>query len=72
MTLLNNNNGLNIAASDIMSFGSKKISFKHNATAVNAWNISDLGILEKTLSDSSFCGNGSVFTSETQPVREGL
>ena len=72
MTLLNNNNGLNIAASDIMSFGSKKMFFGHNTTAVNAWNINDLGMLEESLSDSSFCGNGSLFTSETQPVREGL
>ena len=72
MLLFNNNNGLNIAASEIRSFGSKKIFFGNNTTAVNAWNIADFSTLEDNLSSSSFCGNGSLFTSETQPVREGL
>ena len=72
MTLFNNNNGLNIADSEIRSFGSKKMSFGNNSTAVNAWNISDFSVLEETLSNSSFCGNGSVFTSDSQPVRDAL
>jgi len=72
MTLLNNNNGLNIAGSDVRGFGSKKIFFGNNTTAVNAWNVNDFNILEENLSNSSFCGNGSVFTSDSQPVREGL
>ena len=72
MTLFNNNNGLNIADSELRSFGSKKLLFGNNMTAVNAWNISDFNMLEESLSNSSFCGNGSVFTSETQPVRDGL
>ena len=70
--LFNNNNGLNIADSEIRSFGSKKMSFENNTTAVNAWNINDFSVLEESFSNSSFCGNDSVFTSETQPVREGL
>ena len=72
MTLFNNNNGLNIADSEVRSFGSKKLFFGNNMTAVNAWNINDFNMLEESLSNSSFCGNGSVFTSETQPVRDGL
>ena len=72
MVLFNNNNGLNIAGSEVRSFGSKKLFFGNNMTAVNAWNINDFNMLEESLSNSSFCGNGSVFTSETQPVRDGL
>ena len=72
MTLFNNNNGLNIAASEVRGFGSKNIFFGNNKTAVNAWNISDFNVLDENLSNSSFCGNGSVFTSDSQPVREGL
>ena len=72
MTLFNNNNGLNIADSDLLGFGSKKLFFGNNITAVNAWNINDFNMLEENLSNSSFCGNGSVFTSETQPVRDGI
>ena len=72
MTLFNNNNGLNISDSEVRSCGSKKLFFGNNMTAVNAWNINDVNMLEESLSNSSFCGNGSVFTSETQPVREGL
>ena len=72
MTLFNNNNGLNIADSEVICFGSKKLFFGNNMTAVNAWNITDFNMLEESLSNSSFCGNGSVFTSETQPVRDGI
>lgn len=72
MTLFNNNNGLNIAASEIRSFGSKKMLFWNNMTAVNAWNINDFSMLEENLSNSSFCGNDSLFTSDSQPVRTGL
>lgn len=72
MLLFNNNNGLNIAASEIRSFGSKKIFFGNNITAVNAWNIADFSTLEENLSSSSFCGNGSVFTADSQPVRDAL
>ena len=72
MTLFNNNNGLNIADSEVISFGSKKLFFGNNMTAVNAWNISDFNMLEENFLNSSFCGNGSVFTSETQPVRDGI
>lgn len=72
MTLFNNNNGLNIADSEVRSFGSKKLLFGNNMTAVNAWNISDFNMLEESLSNSSFCGNGSVFTSDSQPVRDAL
>ena len=72
MTLFNNNNGLNIAASEVAGFGSKSIFFGKNSSAVNAWDIDDLGMLDENLSNSSFCGNGSVFTSDSQPVREGL
>ena len=72
MTLFNNNNGLNIASSEIRSFGSKKIFFVNNITAVNAWSVNDFNVLEDSLSGSSFCGNDSVFTSDSQPVREGL
>ncbi|MBP5590260.1 right-handed parallel beta-helix repeat-containing protein [bacterium] len=72
MTLFNNNNGLNIAASEVRSFGSKKMFFGNNTTAVNAWNINDLSALEESLSNSSFCGNASVFTSDSQPVRDAL
>jgi hypothetical protein len=72
MILFNNNNGLNIAGSDVRGFGSKKIFFGNNTTAVNAWNINNFGVLEDNLSNSSFCGNGSVLTADSQPVREGL
>ena len=72
MSLFKNNNGLNIADSEVRSFGLKKMFFGNNATAVNAWNINDFSVLEESLSNSSFCGNGSVFTSDSQPVREGL
>lgn len=72
MTLFNNNNGLNISDSELLSFGSKKLFFGNNMTAVNAWNINDFNMLEANLSNSSFCGNGSVFTSDSQPVRDGL
>lgn len=72
VTLFNNNNGLNIAASEVAGFGSKSIFFGKNSSAVNAWDIDDLGMLDENLSNSSFCGNGSVFTSDSQPVREGL
>lgn len=72
MLLFNNNNGLNIAASEIRSFGSKKIFFGNNTTAVNAWNVADFSTLEENLSSSSFCGNGSVFTADSQPVRDAL
>lgn len=72
MTLFNNNNGLNIADSEIRSFGSQKMFFGNNSTAVNAWNINDFSALEESLSNSSFCGNGSLFTSDSQPVRGGL
>ncbi len=72
MTLFNNNNGLNIADSELRSFGLKKMFFGNNMTAVNAWNINDFSMLEESLSNSSFCGNGSVFTSDSQPVRDGL
>ncbi len=72
MILFNNNNGLNIADSEIRSFGSKKLFFGNNMTAVNAWNINNFSMLEENLSNSSFCGNGSVFTSDSQPVRDGL
>ena len=72
MSLFNNNNGLNIADSEVRSFGSKKIFFGNNTTAVNAWNLNDFSVLEDNLSTSSFCGNGSVFSSDSQPVREGL
>ncbi len=72
MTIFNNNNGLNISDSELLSFGSKKLFFGNNMTAVNAWNINDFNMLEENLSNSSFCGNGSVFTSDSQPVRDGL
>lgn len=72
MTIFNNNNGLNISDSELLSFGSKKLFFGNNMTAVNAWNINDFNMLEANLSNSSFCGNGSVFTSDSQPVRDGL
>ena len=70
--LFNNNNGLNIAGSEVRGAGSKNIFFWNNTTAVNAWNIDDFNMLDESLSASSFCGNGSVFTSDSQPVREGL
>lgn len=72
MTIFNNNNGLNISDSELLSFGSKKLFFGNNMTAVNAWNINDFNMLEENLSNSSFCGNGSVFTSDSQPVRDAL
>ena len=72
ITLFNNNNGLNIADSEVSGAGSKNIFFGNNTTAVNAWNISDFNMLDENLSNSAFCGNGSVFTSDSQPVREGL
>lgn len=72
MTIFNNNNGLNISDSELLSFGSKNLFFGNNMTAVNAWNINDFNMLEANLSNSSFCGNGSVFTSDSQPVRDGL
>lgn len=67
-----NNNGLNIENSDVFGFGEKKIFFNRNTTAVNAWNINDFSVLEENLSNSSYCGNDSVFTADLQPVREEL
>ena len=70
VTLSGNNNGLNIENSELFGFGRKEIVFNRNTTAVNAWNISDFNMLEENLSNSSYCGNDSVFTADLQPVRE--
>jgi len=70
VTLSGNNNGLNIENSELFGFGRKEIVFNRNTTAVNAWNINDFNSLEENLSNSSYCGNGSVFTTDLQPVRD--
>ncbi|MBP5406458.1 right-handed parallel beta-helix repeat-containing protein [bacterium] len=70
ITLSGNNNGLNIESSDVFGFGGKEISFNRNTTAVNAWNINNFNELNENLSNSRYCGNGSVFTADLQPVRE--
>ncbi len=72
LTLIANNNGLNIESSEVAGFGEKEILFYRNITAVNVWNISDFELLEENLSNSSFCGNESVFTADSQPVRDSL
>lgn len=72
LSIFNNNNALNIENSEVFGFGEKRVFFGLNTTAVNAWNISDLNKLEENLSNSEFCGNESVLTTDHQPVRESF
>lgn len=70
--ILNNNNGLNIESSKVARKGDNIPKFIRNISAVNAWNISSYKDLEKSLTDSEYCENQSVFTTDVQPVREGI
>ena len=70
VTVSGNNNGLNIENSHLFGFGKKEIVFNRNTTAVNAWNVNNFNDLEENLSNSSYCGNDSVFTADLQPVRD--
>ena len=54
----------------MFGFGKKEIVFNRNTTAVNAWNVNNFSDLEENLSNSSYCGNDSVFTADLQPVRD--
>lgn len=72
ITISGNSNGINMESSEISRKYDGKISFIGNASAVNAWDIEWLGKLEEALSGSVFCGNGSIFTTDTQPVRDGI
>ncbi len=72
ITISGNSNGINMESSEISRKYHGKISFIGNASAVNAWDIEWLSELEKALAGSVFCGNGSIFTTDTQPVRDGI
>jgi len=70
--IFNNNNGLNIESSKVTKAGAKPAKFMKNVSAVNAWNISSYKDLEKNLLNSEYCENQSVFTTDVQPVRNGI
>ena len=70
--ILNNNNGLNIEGSKVVKKDGKSPKFIRNISAVNAWNISSFKDLEKNLLNSEYCENQSVFTTDVQPVRNGI
>ncbi|HPG35443.1 MAG TPA: right-handed parallel beta-helix repeat-containing protein [bacterium] len=72
ISISSNNNGLNIENSEVVRTGGEKAIFIKNISAVNAWNISSYKDLEKSLTDSEYCENQSVFTTDVQPVREGI
>ena len=72
ITVSGNSNGINMESSEISRKYDGKMSFIGNANAVNAWDIEWLSELEKALEGSVFCGNGSIFTTDTQPVRDGI
>ncbi|HQN73549.1 MAG TPA: hypothetical protein PLB16_09050, partial [bacterium] len=68
--VFNNNNGLNIENSKVTEGGTP--NFIKNISAVNAWNISSYYNLEKSLTNSEYCENQTVFTTDVQPVRNGI
>ncbi len=68
--VFNNNNGLNIENSEVTEGGTP--NFIKNISAVNAWNISSYYNLEKSLTNSKYCENQTVFTTDVQPVRDGI
>lgn len=72
ISVFNNNNGINIESSVIMPTGAGQAFFIKNASAVNAWNIENFQTLETAFKNADFCDNGSIFTTDVQPVREGL
>ncbi|HSW61519.1 MAG TPA: right-handed parallel beta-helix repeat-containing protein, partial [bacterium] len=70
--ITNNNNGLNIENSKVENLPAGYINFIKNVSAVNAWNIRSYDDLEKSLTNSNYCENQTVFTTDVQPVREGI
>jgi hypothetical protein len=68
----NNSNGINIEKSQVEKISEGKAFFIDNSCAVNAWDIDDEKNLETAFDDVTFCNNKSVFTTDVQPVREGL
>ncbi|HNW83737.1 MAG TPA: hypothetical protein PKG52_12695 [bacterium] len=72
ISIFNNRNGMNIENSKIYQKNEGAASFVKNVSAVNAWNIEQSQILENAFVNSEFCDNGSVFTTDVQPVRDGL
>lgn len=72
MTVSDNSNGLNIEDSQVVGKNSMKAVFVNNITAVNAWNIVNFEELEESLLNSKYCGNQTVFTTDVQPVRDGI
>ena len=63
-----NNNGLNLEASALAG-NPGKIVFSNNVTAVNVWNVDNYDEISEKLGGSVFCGNSSLFTSDSQPLR---
>lgn len=70
--ILRNSNGLNIESSKVIGKDNKRAKFIGNVTAVNAWNISSFDDLENNLENSEYCENQTVFTTDIQPVRDGI
>lgn len=68
----NNSNGINIESSQVQKISEGGAFLVDNSCAVNAWNIDDEKNLEKAFEDVTFCNNKSIFTTDVQPVREGL
>ena len=68
----NNSNGINIESSQVQKISEGKAFFIDNISAVNAWDIDDEENLEKAFDSVTFCNNKSIFTTDVQPVREGL
>lgn len=72
ISIFNNRNGMNIENSKIYQKNEGSAFFVKNVSAVNAWNVEQFQILEDALVNSEFCDNGSIFTTDIQPVREGF
>lgn len=72
VTVSGNSNGINMESSEISPEYGGNMSFIGNESAVNAWDIEWLNELEKALAGSVFCSNGSIFTTDVQPVRDGI
>ena len=68
----NNSNGINIESSQVQKISDGGAFLIDNSCAVNAWNIDDEKNLEEAFEDVTFCNNKSIFTTDVQPVREGL
>lgn len=66
-----NANGFNIESSKVNKLGGT-VFLTNNKSAVNAWNIVNPLNLEEAFKDVTFCDNQSVFTTDVQPVRDGM